>query len=118
VAVIDDDGFIAIVDRIKDMINRGGEKVFSVEVENVISLNQEVMEVAVVGVPDKTYGETVKAVVVPFPGQEIDPSEIKQWVKERMARYKVPQYVEIIDQLPRNPGGKVVKSELRYIPKE
>lgn len=116
VAVIDEDGFVSIVDRLKDMINRGGEKVFSVEVENVISLNPKVMEVAVVGVPDETYGETVKALVVPFPGQEIEAGEIRQWVADRMARFKVPQYVEILQQLPRNPGGKVIKSELRYIP--
>lgn len=84
----------------------------------MISLNPKVMEVAVVGVPDETYGEVVKALVAPFPGQQIQPAEIQQRVAERMARYKVPRYVEIMEQLPRNPGGKVIKSELRYIPDE
>jgi long-chain acyl-CoA synthetase len=118
VAIIDDDGFISIVDRIKDMINRGGEKIFSIEVENTISMNPKVMEVAVVGVPDKIYGEVVKAVVAPFPGQAIEADEIRKWVLERMAKYKVPEYVEILSQIPRNPAGKITKSQLRYAPEK
>lgn len=66
VAVIDEEGFVSVVDRIKDMINRGGEKVFSVEVENVLYTHPKILEVAVVGVPDEKFGEAVKAVVVPY----------------------------------------------------
>ncbi|BCJ85477.1 class I adenylate-forming enzyme family protein [Effusibacillus dendaii] len=115
-AAMDPEGFVYVMDRIKDMINRGGEKVYSVEVEDVIYSNPNVMEAAVVGVPDSVYGEVVKACVVPRPGASLSAEEIKQWVAERLAKYKVPVYVEIMDLLPRNPNGKVLKTELRYVP--
>ncbi len=112
---IDDDGFIYILDRKKDMINRGGEKVYSLEVENVISGHQKVLEVAAVGVPDQFLGEAVKVAIVLRPGQTADEEEIKNFCSQHLADYKVPKYVEFLDLLPRNPAGKVMKGDLRYI---
>jgi acyl-CoA synthetase (AMP-forming)/AMP-acid ligase II len=113
-ARIDDDGRVYIVDRKKDMINRGGENVYCVEVENALAAHPAVGEVAVVGVPDSMMGEKVGAVVVPRPGQELDPAELVAFAREHLADFKVPQYVVVrADPLPRNPGGKVLKPPLR-----
>ena len=112
---LDDEGYIYILDRKKDMINRGGEKIFSLEVENVISRNSKVLEVAVVAVPDKFLGEAVKAAIVLRPGQTADEEEIKNFCSQHLADYKVPKYVEFLDLLPRNPAGKIMKGDLRYI---
>ena len=116
VASIDEEGFVYIKDRLKDMINRGGEKIFSVEVENVLYTNPDILEVAIVGVPDDKFGELMKAVVVPKEGAAITEDEVKRWVIDRMAKFKTPTYVEFVRELPRNPNGKVMKKELRYIP--
>ena len=113
-ARIDDDGRVYIVDRKKDMINRGGENVYSVEVENALAAHPAVGEVAVVGVPDTMMGEKVGAVVVPRPGTTLDAADLLAFARERLADFKVPQYVAIrTDPLPRNPGGKVLKPPLR-----
>ncbi|WP_051330952.1 class I adenylate-forming enzyme family protein [Aneurinibacillus terranovensis] len=114
-AMIDEEGFVTIMDRIKDMINRGGEKIYSAEVEDVLYSNTKIMEAAIVGVPDSTFGEVVKAYVVPRPGETLSEEEVKQWVAERMAKYKVPAYVEFLEALPRNPNGKIIKTQLRYV---
>jgi acyl-CoA synthetase (AMP-forming)/AMP-acid ligase II len=113
-ARIDDDGCVQIVDRLKDMICRGGENVYCVEVENVLAQHPAVFEAAVLGVPDEMMGEKVGAVVVPAPGTDPDPQEIRTFVKERIADYNAPQYVCFrSDPLPRNPAGKVLKPALR-----
>jgi acyl-CoA synthetase (AMP-forming)/AMP-acid ligase II len=113
-ARIDDDGLVFVVDRKKDMINRGGENVYSVEVENALAAHPAVGEVAVVGVADSMMGEKVGAVVVPRPGATIDAAELLAFAREQLADFKVPQYVAIrTDPLPRNPGGKVLKPPLR-----
>jgi len=111
---IDDEGFVYILDRKKDMINRGGEKIYSLEVENVISGHPKILDVAVVGVPDKIMGEVVKACVVLRPGENAAEEEIRQCCASCLADYKVPKFVEFMDALPRNPAGKVNKAELRY----
>ena len=113
---IDEEGFVYILDRKKDMINRGGEKIYSLEVENVICDNPKVLEVAVVGVPDTVMGEVVKACITLKPGEKATEEEIKKFCGERLADYKVPKFVEFMDVLPRNPAGKVSKPELRYVP--
>ena len=113
VASIDNEGYVVLLDRIKDMINRGGEKVYCVEVEAVLFEHPDVLEAAVVGVPDPVYGEAVKAVVAPRPGSELDAGEIRAFVGERLAQFKVPGHVAFVEALPRNPNGKVMKSELR-----
>jgi long-chain acyl-CoA synthetase len=113
-ARIDDEGLVFIVDRKKDMINRGGENVYCVEVENALAGHPAVGEVAVIGVPDSMMGEKVGAVVVPLPGRELDPQELLAFAREHLADFKVPQYVCVrTDPLPRNPGGKVLKPPLR-----
>ncbi|HEV8439034.1 MAG TPA: class I adenylate-forming enzyme family protein [Methylomirabilota bacterium] len=112
-ARIDADGYVTIMDRIKDMINRGGEKIFCVEVEEVLCGHASVLEAAVVGVSHPVYGEVAKACVVPRPGHVIDPADVRRWVSERLAKYKVPEQVEVLETLPRNANGKVVKTALR-----
>jgi acyl-CoA synthetase (AMP-forming)/AMP-acid ligase II len=113
-ARIDEAGLVYVVDRKKDMINRGGENVYSVEVENALAAHPSVGEVAVVGVADSMMGEKVGAVVVPRPGATVDAAELLAFARERLADFKVPQYVAVrTDPLPRNPGGKVLKPPLR-----
>jgi long-chain acyl-CoA synthetase len=116
VGKVDEEGFIYILDRKKDMINRGGEKIYSLEVENVICDNPKVLEVAVVGVPDPVMGEAVKACIGLKPGVNATEREIKDFCAARLADYKVPKFVEFMDSLPRNPAGKVSKQELRRVP--
>ena len=113
-ARLDDDGLVFIVDRMKDMINRGGENVYCVEVENALNRHPSVGEVAVVGVPDPMMGEKVGAVIVPATGAHVDEAELLAFAREHLASFKVPQYVCIrTDPLPRNAGGKVLKPVLR-----
>ena len=113
-ARVSPEGFTYIVDRAKDMINRGGENVYCVEVENALAAAPGVFEVAVIGVPDEMMGEKVGAVVVPMPGAEVDKRAVAEHVASQLADFKVPQFVEVrADPLPRNPGGKVLKPVLR-----
>jgi long-chain acyl-CoA synthetase len=113
-ARIDDRGLVYIVDRAKDMINRGGENVYSVEVENALAGAPGVAEAAVVGVPDSMMGEKVGAVLVALPGAEIDVRAVITHCHARLADFKVPQFLAIRSEpLPRNPGGKVLKKVLR-----
>jgi acyl-CoA synthetase (AMP-forming)/AMP-acid ligase II len=113
-ARVDPDGLLYIVDRKKDMINRGGENVYSIEVENVLAGAPGVGEVAVVPVPDEMMGEKVGAVIVPVAGHELDVDAVLQHSREHLADFKVPQYIAIReDPLPRNPGGKILKTQLR-----
>ncbi len=113
-ARIDDEGRVYVVDRKKDMINRGGENVYSVEVENALAAHPAVGEVAVIGVPDSMMGEKVGAVVIPLPGSTLEVPELIAFAREHLADFKVPQYVVIRSEpLPRNPGGKVLKPSLR-----
>ena len=113
-ARIDDDGLLYIVDRKKDMINRGGENVYSIEVENALVAAPGVGEAAAVGVPDEMMGEKVGAVVVPAAGAKPTITDLLAHCRARLADFKVPQYIALRDEpLPRNPGGKVLKAQLR-----
>jgi long-chain acyl-CoA synthetase len=113
-ARLDGEGFVQIVDRKKDMVNRGGENVYCVEVENALAAHPAVFEVAVVGVPDKMMGEKVGAAVVLKPGSTADAAEILRFAKENLADFKVPQFLVLRSEtLPRNPGGKLLKKQLR-----
>ncbi|MDQ2723928.1 MAG: AMP-binding protein [Actinomycetota bacterium] len=113
-ARLDDEGFTYIVDRAKDMINRGGENVYCVEVENALAAAPGVFEVAVLGVPDQMMGEKVGAVIVPAPGSELDRDAVLDHARAHLADFKVPQYLVVRDEgLPRNAGGKVLKPALR-----
>jgi acyl-CoA synthetase (AMP-forming)/AMP-acid ligase II len=111
---IDADGLLYIVDRKKDMINRGGENVYSIEVESALAGAPGVGEVAAVGVPDEMMGEKVGAVIVPASDGAVDVEAVLAYARERVADFKVPQYVALRSEpLPRNPGGKVLKRQLR-----
>jgi acyl-CoA synthetase (AMP-forming)/AMP-acid ligase II len=108
-----EDGFVVLRDRLKDVIKRGGESVFSFEVENCLHQHSDVLDAAVVGLPDEQYGERVVAYVVAKPGQNLTPEEVRAFCREHLAHFKVPSVVEVREELPRNPGGKVIKSLLR-----
>ena len=110
---LDEHGYVYLTDRIKDMIVSGGENVYPAEVENVVASHPTVADVAVIGVPDPKWGETVKAVVVLAPGAEPDAAGIMSYCRERLAHFKCPTSVDFLDALPRNPSGKVLKRELR-----
>lgn len=111
---LDEDGYLYIQDRIKDMIITGAENVYPAEVENAIHGHPHVAEVAVIGVPDDTWGEAVKAIVVPKPGIEPDAASIIAYTRERIAHYKAPRSVDFLaTPLPRNPSGKILRRELR-----
>jgi len=114
VARIDGDGLLYIVDRMKDMINRGGENVYSIEVENVLAGAPGVGEAAVVAVPDEMMGEKVGAVIVPTAGRQLDFNAVLHHCRAHLADFKVPQYIALReDPLPRNPSGKLLKTQLR-----
>jgi acyl-CoA synthetase (AMP-forming)/AMP-acid ligase II len=113
VAHADDEGFLYIVDRKKEMIISGGVNIYPLEIEKVLEAHPGVLEVAVIGVPDKKWGETPMAVVVPRPGHHLQEEELVAFAKHSLAGFKVPRQVRIVDRLPRNSVGKVAKSELR-----
>jgi long-chain acyl-CoA synthetase len=114
VARIDDEGFVFIVDRAKDMVIRGGENVYSAEVEAAVFEHPEVADAAVIGVPHEVMGEEVGVVVVRTPGSELTAADLRAHVAERIAAFKVPTHVYFREEpLPRNPAGKVLKRDLR-----
>jgi len=104
---LDEDGYLYIQDRIKDMIISGAENIYPAEVESSIYGHPDVAEVAVIGVPDETWGEAVKALVVPKLGTHPDPADIIAFARTRIASFKAPKSVEFIDALPRNASGKI-----------
>ncbi len=110
---LDEEGYLYIHDRVKDMIVSGGENIYPAEVESVLFGHPSVADVAVIGVPDDQWGEAVKAIVVKKPGQETTDEEIIAYARERIAHYKAPKSVDFIEALPRNPSGKILKRELR-----
>jgi carnitine-CoA ligase len=109
----DADGYIWFVDRAKDMIKRAGENVAAGEVESIVNVHPSVFESAAVGVPDEMRDEAIKVYVVLRPGAEATEEGIIVWCRERLARFKVPSYVEFVDELPRTPVGKIRKEALR-----
>jgi acyl-CoA synthetase (AMP-forming)/AMP-acid ligase II len=110
---MDEDGYVYIHDRVKDMIITGGENVYPAEVESAIYGHPDVADVAVIGVPDEKWGEAVKAMVVAKPGTKPDPQNIIEWARQRLAGYKTPKSVDFIPALPRNASGKILRRELR-----
>jgi fatty-acyl-CoA synthase len=110
---VDDEGFVYVVDRKKDVIISGGENVYPAEVEDILYQHPKVLECAVIGVFDEVWGEAVMAVVVPKPGEDLTPAEIKDWCAANLAGYKKPKHIEFAEALPRNAAMKVVKGELR-----
>jgi len=112
-ATIDEEGYITLVDRKKDMIISGGENVYSVEVEGVLYEHPAVLEAAIIGLPDEVWGEAVCAVIVLKEGAVIDELELRSFCRKKLAGYKVPRRIFIEDQLPRNASGKILKYQLR-----
>ena len=112
VGYVDEDGYLFLVDRKKELIIRGGYNVYPREVEEALYAHPDVLEAAVVGVPDDTYGEEVAALVVLRPGSSVAPGDVQAWAKERVAAYKYPRLVRIVDELPKGPTGKIHKRSI------
>lgn len=110
---LDGDGFLYVEDRLKDLIISGGENIYSPEVERVLAEHPAVAEVAVIGIPDDTWGESVKAVVSLTPGSTATEAELIMWCRESLARFKCPRTIDVVEALPRNPTGKILKRDLR-----
>jgi long-chain acyl-CoA synthetase len=111
---MDEDGFIYVVDRMKDMIITGGENVYSIEVENVLAQHQAVLQCAVIGIPDPQWGEAVHAIVVVKPGTKLETADLINFCRERIGGYKCPRSVDVrADPLPMSGAGKILKRELR-----
>jgi len=113
IGIMDDRGYLRITDRIKDMFITGGFNCYPAEIENLMHAWEDIQQVAVIGVPDERLGEVGMAFVVPAPGAELTPDSVIAWCREKMANYKVPRRVEIVDSLPTNAMGKVTKFVLR-----
>ena len=109
----DEDGYLYIHDRLKDMIVSGGSNIYPAEVENALFGHPAIADVAVIGVPDRRWGEAVKAVVVREPGAAVTEAEVIAYARERIAHYKAPKSVDFVEELPRNPSGKILKRVLR-----
>ncbi len=110
---LDEEGYLSIVDRVKDMVIRGGFNVYPREIEEVLMEHAAVEMVAVIGVPHATHGEEIAAYAVAKPGAVLDPDELREWAKERLAAFKYPRIVKVVDALPLNATGKILKRELR-----
>ena len=115
-AWMDDDGFFYFVDRKKDIVRRRGENISSLEVERTIETHPNVLEAAVVGVPSELTDEDVLAYVVVRPGENLSPEDIIAFCAQRLAPFKVPRYIELIDHLPKTPTAKIQKEKLRHSP--
>ena len=113
VGYADEQGYVYVVDRVKDMVITGGENVYPAEVEGVLYEHPAVAEVAVFGVPDERWGEAVTAVVALRPGEQLTLEQLREFTRPRLAGFKIPLRLEFVDVLPRNPAGKVLKYQLR-----
>ena len=113
IGYLDEDGFLFIADRLKDMVITGGENVYPAEVESVLYDHPAIAEIAVIGLPDQQWGEAVVAIAALKPGATLDLETLRAFGTDRLARFKLPRQLEIVPALPRNPAGKVLKFELR-----
>ena len=112
---MDEEGYIYVVDRKKDMIISGGENIYPKELEEVLYTHPDILEAAVVGVPDADWGESVKAFIVMKPGEQLTEQEVIGYCQQHISSYKKPRIVEFIDVLPRNASGKILKTVLRNV---
>jgi acyl-CoA synthetase (AMP-forming)/AMP-acid ligase II len=110
---VDEEGYLFLTDRVKDMIVSGGENVYPVEVEEALAQHPAVADVTVIGVPDERWGETVKALVIARPDATSTAEDLVAFARERLAGYKLPRSIEFVDEFPRTPSGKVLKRVLR-----
>jgi fatty-acyl-CoA synthase len=113
IASCDEYGYYKVVGRIKDMIIRGGENIYPKEIEEFIYTHPSVRDVQVIGVPSKQYGEEIMAVIIKKNGAELSPEEIKEYLKQRISRHKVPKYVRFVESFPSTASGKIQKFKLR-----
>jgi acyl-CoA synthetase (AMP-forming)/AMP-acid ligase II len=113
VGVMDERGYVRITDRIKDMFIVGGFNAYPAEIERLLLVHPEIAQAAVVGVPDERMGEVGYAYVLPVAGTTPDPEQVKAWSREHMANFKAPRYVEVVETMPLNASGKILKFELR-----
>ena len=113
IGVLDARGYLKITDRLKDLYICGGFNCYPAEIERMMAAHPAIAAVAIIGVPDERLGEVGKAFVVPRPGQSVEEKALITWCREQMANYKVPRFIEVIDALPVNPSGKVMKFQLR-----
>ena len=113
IGVIDENGYLFIVDRLKDMIITGGENVYPREIEEVLYSRSEVEECAVIGLPDKEYGERVMAFIVPKEGRQLNQAELKSYLKTKLSSFKVPKEFISVLELPKSSTGKILKRELK-----
>ncbi|MGD8226133.1 MAG: long-chain-fatty-acid--CoA ligase [Desulfobacteraceae bacterium] len=113
IGTIDEEGYLYIVDRLKDMIITGGENVYPREVEEILYTRPEVEECAVIGLPDKEYGERVTAFIIPKQGQQVDPTQLNSYLKTKLSPFKVPKEFIAVDDLPKSSAGKILKRELK-----
>ena len=109
----DEDGYLSIVDRKKDMVIAGGYNIYPVELDNVLFDHPKILEACTVGVPDEYRGETIKAFIVVKEGETLTEEEVTAYCKENLAAYKVPKLIEFIDELPKTAVGKILRRELR-----
>jgi acyl-CoA synthetase (AMP-forming)/AMP-acid ligase II len=113
---VDSEGFLYVVDRIKDVVIRGGENIYSIEVESVLYAHPAVVDAALIGLPHHTLGEEPAAVVQLAPGAQASEEELKAWVRERLAIFKTPVRIAFLaEPLPRNANGKTLKGELKAL---
>ena len=110
---LDEEGYLYLKDRLKDMVVSGGENIYPVEVENAVAQHEAVADVAVIGVPDDKFGEALLAFVVTRPGMGMSVEELVEFCRDRIAGYKIPRQLELIEEMPRNPSGKILKTVLR-----
>lgn len=113
IGVMDEQGYLKITDRMKDMFITGGFNVYPAEIENLMSSHKAIAQVAVVGIPDERMGEVAMAYIIPVSGERLSKDDVVAWCRQEMANYKVPRHVAIVDSLPTNASGKVLKFELR-----
>ena len=112
---LDEDGYLYVCDRVKDMIISGGENIYPAEIENVLAQHPAVLEAAIIGAPDEKWGEVVKAFVVKRAGTDLSADDITTHLADRVAKFKMPREIAFIGALPRNPSGKILKTELRKL---
>jgi long-chain acyl-CoA synthetase len=113
IGVLDESGYLTLVDRLKDMIITGGENVYPREVEEALYAYNAIQECAVIGLPDKEWGERVVAFIVPKPGESVVPEAVKAYLKNRLSPFKVPKDFLVVEELPKSPAGKIFKRKLK-----
>ena len=118
IGILDEDGFLSIVDRKKDMIVASGYNVYPNEIDNILFSHPKILEACTIGVPDPYRGETVKSFIVVRPGQTLTEAEVSAFCKEKLAAYKVPKQIAFIDALHKSAVGKILRKELRQAPNQ